>query len=74
MPNIVYVNGDLSVNANREGWGVFYVTGDTTLGGNGSVLNGILICLGNITMNGNSHIDGGIIHYGQCLYSSVLLL
>jgi hypothetical protein len=67
IPNFTYVEGDLNILANRTTWGVYYVKGDTDLGGANSNIQGLLICEGNIDINGTAFVTGGIIHYGATI-------
>ncbi len=68
VPNIIYVNGDLTINGNMEIYGVYWINGNTTVFNGNYRVNGIIICEGNLTMNGGGalspNLDGGIIHYG----------
>ncbi len=59
-PSIIYVGGNLTLNGNVKGYGVFIVKGTTTINGNVNILgidptssNLGLYSKGNINMNGN---------------------
>ena len=67
IPNYSYINGTLDIVGARDIWGVVWVTGDVVSDGTARV-HGIIICFGNIVMNGGGNpttpqIDGGIIQY-----------
>jgi len=67
MPNVTYVEGNLSATgAAKHIWGLFYVTGWVDLN-NTAQVDGIIICDGNITVNGaaGNQIHGGIVQYGS---------
>jgi hypothetical protein len=67
MPNVTYVDGNLSASGSEHIWGVFYVTGWVDL--STAKVDGIIICNGDITLDGDGNskdeqIDGDIIQYG----------
>jgi hypothetical protein len=68
VPNIVYVEGNLTINGNIEIFGVYWIKGNTTVFNGNYRVNGIIICEGDLTMNGGGslspNMDGGIIQYG----------
>jgi hypothetical protein len=68
VPNIVYVEGDLTINGNIVIYGVYWIKGSTTVFNGNYQVNGIIICEGDLTMNGGGsmspNMDGGIIQYG----------
>lgn len=68
VPNIVYVDGNLTINGNKVIYGVYWITGNTTVFNGNYQVNGIIICEGDLTMNGGGsqtpNMDGGIIQYG----------
>jgi hypothetical protein len=68
VPNITYVAGDLTINGNLEIYGVYWIKGNTTVFNGNYRINGIIICEGDLTMNGGGamspNMDGGIIQYG----------
>jgi len=68
VPNIIFVEGNLTVNGNREIYGVYWIKGNTTVFNGNYRVNGIIICEGDLTMNGGGNkspnLDGGIIQYG----------
>ncbi|MBC8550122.1 MAG: hypothetical protein H8D23_10755 [Candidatus Brocadiales bacterium] len=68
VPNIVYIEGDLTINGNIEIFGVYWIKGSTTVFNGNYRVNGIIICEGDLTMNGGGslspNMDGGIIQYG----------
>lgn len=68
VPNIIFVEGNLTVNGNLEIYGVYWINGNTTVFNGNYRVNGIIICEGDLTMNGGGtmspNLDGGIIQYG----------
>jgi hypothetical protein len=67
MPNVIYVDGNLSATgAAKLIWGIYYVTGWVDLNSTAQV-EGIIICDGNITLNGGTgdQIHGGLFQYGS---------
>jgi Tfp pilus assembly protein PilX len=61
-PQIVYVNGDLSMSGNTTGYGILIVTGTLTLSGtvqwNGLVL---VVGKGNFQMDGTNSVNGAVL-------------
>ncbi len=68
VPNMTYVNGDLTINGNLQIYGVYWIKGNTTVFNGNYRINGIIICEGDLTMNGGGtlspNMNGGIIQYG----------
>ncbi len=68
VPNVTYVTGNLTVNGNMEIFGVYWINGNTTVFNGNYRVNGIIICEGDLTMNGGGNkspnLNGGIIQYG----------
>ena len=68
IPNVTYVDGNLSGNGNKIIYGIYYVKGDVSINDNVQ-LQGIVICEGNFTANsgGNKrpNIYGGVVQYGS---------
>lgn len=68
VPNIIFVEGNLTLNGNREIYGVYWIKGNTTVFNDNYRVNGIIICEGDLTMNGGGNkspnLNGGIIQYG----------
>lgn len=68
VPNVTYVGGNLTVNGNLEIYGVYWINGNTTVFNGNYRVNGIIICEGDLTMNGGGamspNLNGGIIQYG----------
>jgi len=70
VPCFIYVEGDESLIGNRTIYGVYWIAGNADTDFSGSCqLNGILICHGDINMNGGGNaspnLNGGIISYGD---------
>jgi hypothetical protein len=66
MPNVIYVDGNLSATGSAKLiWGIYYVTGWVDLNST-ALVEGIIICDGNITLNGGTgyRIHGGLFQYG----------
>ncbi len=68
VPNIVFIEGDLTINGNIIMYGVYWIKGNTTVFNGNYQVNGIIICEGDLTMNGGGtqspNMDGGIIQFG----------
>ncbi|MFQ5685652.1 MAG: hypothetical protein ACE5GV_03235, partial [Candidatus Scalindua sp.] len=68
VPNIIFVEGNLTVNGNLTIYGVYWIKGATTVFNGNYKVSGIIISEGDITMNGGGNkspnLDGGIIQYG----------
>jgi len=67
MPNITYIEGNLSLTGTMTVYGVYYVNGTVAMGGN-VTMEGIVICNGDFTANGGGtaspNLSGGIVQYG----------
>jgi Tfp pilus assembly protein PilX len=61
-PQVVYVNGDLTLTGNGTGYGILVVTGTLTVKGNVQ-WNGLVLVVG----NGNLQMDGTNTFYGAVL-------
>lgn len=61
-PQIIYVNGDLSISGNTVGYGVLVVTGNLTISGT-PTWNGIIMVVGkgNFTTSGTAQYNGAVI-------------
>jgi hypothetical protein len=61
-PQIIYVNGDLSISGNTVGYGVLVVTGNLTISGTPN-WNGIIMVVGkgNFTTSGTAQYNGAVI-------------
>lgn len=71
-PEIIYVRGDLKLNGQMTGYGVFLVTGDLTINGGAKVTaidpsgnNLGIIVGGNAKINGNSDIEATLLIKGD---------
>jgi hypothetical protein len=67
VPNMTYVSGDLTINGNLNIYGVYWIKGNTTVFNGNYLIEGIIICEGDLTMNGGGtppSMNGGIIQYG----------
>jgi hypothetical protein len=61
-PQIIYVNGDLSISGNTVGYGILVVTGNLTVSGSPN-WNGIILVVGkgNLTTSGTAQYNGAVI-------------
>ena len=68
IPNVTYVDGDLSLDGNKIVYGIYYVKGSVSINGNVQ-LQGIVICEGNFTAdsggNKSPNTYGSVVQYGS---------
>ena len=68
VPNFIYVEGDFTMNGNLTAHGVYWINGTTTVFNGNYQMDGIIISVGDITMNGGGSVspnmNGGLIQYG----------
>lgn len=68
-PQIIYVNGDLSLSGNVTGNGILVVTGNLTVSGNIG-WNGLVLVVGQGSFNGNGGGNGA--YYGSVIVAKTL--
>lgn len=66
-PQIIYVNGDLTLSGNTQGYGILVVTGTLTMQGS-TGWNGIVLVIG----KGNLQTDGTVQYYGTVFVANTL--